>query len=98
MTIDLNNYLFWVVGAIWFTVPILSWAWSLASMYFYRKLTTLMGDATKAFEQIKTLNEQMTNYRLETMEIRNHAEEELNLACTYYAKISEMLAKDKEEK
>ena len=97
MTIDLNNYLFWIVGAIWFTVPILSWLWSLASLFFYRKLIKLMNDATRAFEQVKSLNEQMLSYRLETLEIRTKAEEEIKLACRYYAKIAELVAKEKDK-
>lgn len=95
MTIDLNNYLFWIVGAIWFTVPILSWLWSLVSLFIYRKLIKLMNDATRALEQVKSLNEQMLSYRLETMEIRTKAEEEIKLACRYYAKIAELIEKEK---
>ena len=94
--LDVNSPLFWIVGLIWFTVPILSWLWSLASIYFYRKLIKLITDTTKAVEQAKTLNEQMVSYRLETLEIRTKAEEEIKLACRYYAKMSEMLAKEKE--
>ena len=97
MTIDLNNYLFWIVGAIWFTVPILSWLWSLVSLFIYRKIIKLMNDATRALEQVKSLNEQMLSYRLETMEIRTKAEEEIKLACRYYAKIAELVAKEKDK-
>jgi hypothetical protein len=98
MNMDINSYSFWVVGAIWFTVPILSWLWSLASLFFYRRLTKLMKDATQAFEQAKSLNEQMLNYRLETLEIRTKAEEEIKLACKYYARVAELVNKEKEDK
>lgn len=93
--IDINSPTFWLVGAVWFTVPILSWLWSLASIYYYRKLIKLMTDATKIYEQAKTLNEQMVSYRLESMEIRSKAEEEIKLACAYYAKTTDLLMKDK---
>jgi hypothetical protein len=53
-----------------------------------------MKDATLAFEQAKALNEQMLNYRLETLAIRDKAEEEIKLACKYYARVSELVAKD----
>lgn len=95
MNLDITSYSFWIIGAIWFTVPILSWLWSLASLYFYRRLIKLMTDATKAFEQAKSLNEQMLSYRLETMEIRSRAEEEIKLACQYYARVAEIVNKDK---
>lgn len=94
--VDVNSYLFWIVGLIWFTVPILSWLWSLTSIYFYRKLIKLINDTTKEFEHVKALNEQMVSYRLETLEIRTKAEEEIKLACRYYAKMSDLLAKEKE--
>lgn len=93
--IDLYNPMFWIVGAIWFTVPILSWGWSLVSVRIYRKLIILMSDATRALENIKTLNEQMLSYRLETLEIRTKAEEEIKLACRYYSKIVELVEKEK---
>ena len=96
--IDLNNYLFWLVGAIWFTVPIMSWGWSLASLYFYRKLIIGMKDATAALEQAKTLTEQSLQYRLETLEIRTKAEEEIRLVCTYYSKIFELIEKNDSNK
>jgi phosphate/sulfate permease len=92
--IDLNNYLFWLVVAIWFTVPIMSWGWSLASLYFYRKLIIGMKDATAALEQAKTLTEQSLQYRLETLELRTKAEEEIRLVCTYYSKIFELIEKN----
>jgi len=57
-----------------------------------------MKDATHAFEQAKSLNEQMLNYRLETLEIRTKAEEEIKLACKYYARVAELVNKEKEEK
>jgi hypothetical protein len=98
MTVDLNSYTFWIVGIIWFTVPIMSWAWSVGSIHYYRKLTKLITDTTKAFEQAKALNEQMLSYRLETLEIRSKAEEEIKLACTYYSKISELVAAKEKEK
>lgn len=94
MNVDIYSLNFWIIGAIWFTVPILSWAWSLVSLYFYRRLIRLMKDATLAFEQAKALNEQMLNYRLETLAIRDKAEEEIKLACKYYARVSELVAKD----
>ena len=89
--IDINSPTFWLVGAVWFTVPILSWLWSMASIYYYRKLIKLMADATKALEQVKSLNEQMVSYRLESMEIRSKAEEEIKLACSYYAKMTDLI-------
>jgi len=92
--IDTNSYTFWIIGVIWFTVPILSWLWSLASLFFYRKALTIMADATKVLDQIKTMNEQMLNFRLESMEIRTKAEEELKLVCAYYAKVSDLITKD----
>ena len=92
--IDLNNYLFWLVGAIWFTVPIMSWGWSLVSLRFYRKFIIDMKAATAALEQAKTLTEQSLQYRLETLEIRTKAEEEIRLVCTYYSKIFELLEKN----
>jgi len=98
MNMDINSFSFWIVGAIWFTVPILSWLWSFASLFFYRRLIKLMKDATQAFEQAKSLNEQMLNYRLETLEIRTKAEEEIKLACKYYARVAELVNKEKEEK
>lgn len=90
--VDINSSTFWLVGVVWFTVPILSWFWSLASIYYYRKLVKILSDSTKAFEQIKALNEQMVNYRTETFEIRTKAEEELKLACSYYSKLSNLLS------
>jgi len=82
--IDINSPTFWLIGAVWFTVPILSWLWSMASIYYYRKLIKLMDDATKTLEQ-------MASYRLESMEIRAKAEEEIKLACAYYAKATDLL-------
>lgn len=96
MTIDLNNgTTFWIVGAVWFTVPILSWLWSLTTLYFYRNLTKLMNDATKTYEQARTMNEQMLAYRLETMELRTKAEEEIKLACSYYTRVTELVTREK---
>jgi hypothetical protein len=98
MQVDLKDPLFWVMAGIWFTVPILSWGWSLLTLHFYRKLTVFIKDATSALEQAKTLNEQMLNYRLETLAIRTQAEEEIRLACKYYSKITELIDKEKEKK
>jgi len=95
MLIDPNNYMFWIVGLIWFTVPILSWLWSLAAIHFYRKQIKVTIDATRALEHAKILNEQMISYRLETLEIRTKAEEEIKLACRYYAKVTDLLSKEK---
>jgi hypothetical protein len=55
-----------------------------------------MNDATKTYEQAKVLNEQMLNYRLETMELRSKAEEEIKLACKYYARVTELVTKEKD--
>jgi len=93
MNIDIYSYNFRIIGAIWFTVPILSWLWSLGSLFCYRRLTKQMNEATKAYEQAKVLNEQMLSYRLETMELRTKAEEEIKLASRYYVKIADMLTK-----
>lgn len=93
----MNSYLFWVVGSIWFTVPILSWLWCLASVHYYRKAISSIRDATVALEQARTLNEQMVNYRLETLEIRTKAEEEIKLACRYYAKVTDILSSKEKE-
>jgi hypothetical protein len=91
MTVSLDSYSFWVIGAVWLTVPILSWLWSLASLYMYRKIARLMAETTSMLEQAKTLNDQMASYRQETLEMRTRAEEELRLACTYYSRISDLL-------
>lgn len=95
MTVDLSNYLFWVVGAIWFTVPILSWLWSAASIRIYRRANILFGEAAKTLENAKTLNEQMVSYRLETLELRTKVEEEMRMACKYYSRITELITDNK---
>jgi hypothetical protein len=38
----------------------------------------------------------MLNYRLETMELRSKAEEEIKLACKYYARVTELVTKEKD--
>jgi len=94
MNVDIYSYNFWIIGAIWFTVPILSWLWSLVSLFIYRRLSNLMTEAAATLEQVKTLNEQILSYRQETLEIRTKAEEEIKLACQYYAKVADLVSKE----
>ena len=89
---ETNSTSFWIIGAIWFSVPILSWLWSLASIYYYKKLKAIITEATAALEQSKKLNEQTLTYRLETLEMRTKVEEEIKQAATYYSKISDLIA------
>ncbi len=88
---DINSVAFWVVAAIWFTVPILSWGWSLVSINYYKKIVDILNEANKALEQTKKLNEEMLNYRLESLELRTKAEEEIKLACKYYTQVTDLV-------
>ena len=91
---NINSVAFWVVAAIWFTVPILSWGWSLVSIRYYKKTVDMMQEAHKALEQTKKLNEDMLNYRLESLELRTKAEEEIKLACKYYTQVADLVGSD----
>lgn len=93
--IDTNSPTFWLLGCIWLTIPILSWLWSLVALYMYRRLLTLVSEATASLEQAKTLSGQMVAYRSETLEMRTKVEEELKHVCSYYTKISELISKNK---
>jgi hypothetical protein len=93
MNLDPNSTSFWVLGAIWFTVPILSWGWSLTTLYLYRNLKKIITEATITLEQTKKLNEEMVQYRLETVEMKTKVEEEIQFAAKYYSKISDLVTK-----
>lgn len=88
---DVNSVAFWVIAAIWFTVPILSWCWSLVSIHYYRKIIDVMKEANTTLERTKKLNEEMLAYRLETMELRTKAEEEIKMACKYYTQVADLV-------
>jgi hypothetical protein len=105
MLIDTSNYQFWIMGLLWFMVPIMAWFWSLASIRQYRSFNVLMKDAHETFSaitklnnstfdnlaQIKRLHDKTCDDALEGKKLKAIAEHELKTASDYYTKIKLLL-------
>lgn len=95
MNIDLHNYNFWIMAAIWFTVPIVSWLWCVVTFPLYRKLTNLVRENAQMLEQVKIMRDQAESLTKDSMVLRTKVEEELRDVTTYYTKIKTLLDEKK---
>lgn len=89
--LDLQSGTFWIMAAIWFTVPIMSWLWGVVTFPLYRKIVTLTKDLAQNLEQIKGMREGAENSIKESLALRAKIEEELKEVSTYYEKINKLI-------
>lgn len=95
---EVNSTAFWVVGIVWFTVPILSWLWSLVSIRYYKNAHILLQELTETLTHIKKIHNESLTYRAEALEIKIKAEEEIKAACNYYKQIADLITTDENNK
>jgi len=91
MTFDLRDYTFWIMAAIWFTVPIISWLWSVVTFPLYRRLTGLLNENVKVLGELNAIREKAESSNRESLELRTKVEGELKEVSAYYEKIQALL-------
>jgi len=91
MLLDTTDINFWIVGIVWFTVPILSWLWSLLTLRLYVKTSASTKDMRDSLATLRKTLDDIVAHRKESEYIREKAKEEIAQACVYYEKIKQLL-------
>ena len=91
MLIDTSNYQFWVVGSLWFTVPIMSWVWSMVCIRSFKKLNAVVKEAQDNLAKVQELHKEALKEKMDSKKYKAMAEHELKMANGFYVQIKQML-------